>query len=73
MNYVYLDKNSLTNAYLVTKRAQDPKLSSKSLDKNSFYISNDPNKYSLAIEVEVMDTKDKGLLFVKKGDSKYSG
>lgn len=70
-NYVYLDKNSLNNAHLVTKRAQDPKLISKSLDKNSFYISIDSNKYSTAIEVEVMNTKDKGLLFVKKGDPKY--
>lgn len=71
-SYLYLDKSTLDSGYLVTRRSQDPKFISKSIDKNSLYVSIDPNKYKTSIEAVVIDSKSKGILFVKKGDPKYS-
>ena len=69
--YLFINKSSLENSLIATKRKQDPKLANTSINKNSYYVSNNPNQYTDSYEaypVKIIYNKNTGETRVNPSD-----
>ena len=60
---MFINKNSLEGSVIATNRKQDPNLAKTSINKNSYYVSNNPNQYKDSYEaypVKVIYNKNTG-------------
>lgn len=60
--YLLFSDNALEGAVIATNRPQDPRFSQTSINKNSYYISNNPDEYNGAYEVNVIKNTKTGQI-----------